>query len=103
MVTHYIADMGVFGHVMGSSTVWGAEIHHSDYEDYVGARTTIYSSDFNAYLMFDGEPNFTLPYDGALALANDPPLIKEGYLHVQGWTNIITGAITSSERVAENL
>jgi hypothetical protein len=25
MVTHYIADLAVFGHVMGASTAWGAE------------------------------------------------------------------------------
>ena len=27
-MTHYIDDMAVFGHVMGSSTPWGAEVHH---------------------------------------------------------------------------
>ncbi len=32
-MTHYIADVGVFGHTMGSGTDWGAEDHHSDYED----------------------------------------------------------------------
>jgi hypothetical protein len=31
-MTHYIADVGVFGHTMGSGTDWGAEVHHSDYE-----------------------------------------------------------------------
>jgi len=34
-MTHYIADVGVFGHTMGSSTDWGEEIHHSDYESAV--------------------------------------------------------------------
>ena len=53
-MTHYIADLAVFGHVMGSSTPWGSEIHHSDYEDYVNARTTSYSSSFNTYLTYDG-------------------------------------------------
>ena len=37
-MTHYIADLGVFGHVMGADTDWGAETHHSDYEDYVNDR-----------------------------------------------------------------
>lgn len=32
-MTHYIADMGVFGHTMGTYTDWGAEVHHSDYEE----------------------------------------------------------------------
>lgn len=32
-MTHYIADVGVFGHTMGSGTDWGAETHHSDYEN----------------------------------------------------------------------
>lgn len=31
-MTHYIADMGVFGHTMGAYTDWGSETHHSDYE-----------------------------------------------------------------------
>ena len=32
-MTHYIADLGVFGHTMGAATDWGAEVHHtSDYE-----------------------------------------------------------------------
>ncbi len=31
-MTHYISDVGVFGHTMGAYTDWGAEVHHSDYE-----------------------------------------------------------------------
>jgi hypothetical protein len=31
-MSHYIADVGVFGHTMGQNTDWGAEVHHSDYE-----------------------------------------------------------------------
>jgi hypothetical protein len=34
-MVHYISDMGVFGHTMGSETDWGSEEHHSDYEDQV--------------------------------------------------------------------
>jgi len=33
VLTHYVADPGVFGHTMGAYTDWGAETHHSDYED----------------------------------------------------------------------
>ena len=32
-MTHYIADVGVFGHTMGAYTDWGTEVHHSDYEE----------------------------------------------------------------------
>jgi len=32
-MVHYVADVGVFGHTMGVATDWGAEIHHSDYEN----------------------------------------------------------------------
>ena len=33
VMAHYIAEMAVFGHVMGASTAWGTEQHHSDYEN----------------------------------------------------------------------
>jgi hypothetical protein len=33
VMAHYISDVGVFGHTMGASTNWGAEVHHSDYEN----------------------------------------------------------------------
>ena len=35
VLTHYVSDPGVFGHTMGAYTDWGAEVHHSDYEDAV--------------------------------------------------------------------
>lgn len=31
-LAHYVSDVGVFGHTMGAGTDWGAETHHSDYE-----------------------------------------------------------------------
>jgi hypothetical protein len=34
IMSHYIVDVAVFGHVMGSSTDWGSEAHHSDYVDF---------------------------------------------------------------------
>jgi len=43
-MTHYVADVGVFGHTMGAATDWGAEVHHSDYETWfnsnIGSLTT---------------------------------------------------------------
>lgn len=70
MMTHYIADMAVFGHVMGAKTDWGAETHHSDYEAYVGARTDNYADNFFP-LEFDGSLDTISAYEAALSLAYD--------------------------------
>jgi hypothetical protein len=70
-MTHYIADLAVFGHVMGSSTAWGAETHHSDYENYVNTRTSSYSSIFTTYLSYDGNLSTLTAYDAALNIAYD--------------------------------
>lgn len=80
IVTHYIADMAVFGHVMGASTAWGAETHHSDYETYVQDRTGSYTSEFNSFLMFDGSLSTISAYDTALKLANDTTFDLNGDL-----------------------
>jgi hypothetical protein len=78
MVTHYIADMAVFGHVMGASTDWGAETHHSDYENYVQDRTDSYAGEFDSYLIFDGSLSTLSAYDAALTLANDTTFDANG-------------------------
>jgi hypothetical protein len=80
MVAHYIADMAVFGHVMGASTAWGAETHHSDYEDYVQTRTDSYVDEFNTYLSFDGSLSVSSAYDAALTLAYDTTFDTDGDL-----------------------
>ena len=71
IMTHYIADLAVFGHVMGSATDWGVETHHSDYETYVNTRTNAYSDTFNTYLSYDGNLTSISAYDAALNLAYD--------------------------------
>jgi hypothetical protein len=71
VVTHYVADMGVFGHVMGASTPWGTEQHHSDYEEYVNTRTNSYQDEFNSFLVFDGSLTASTAHDAAVTLAND--------------------------------
>jgi hypothetical protein len=71
MMTHYISDVGVFGHVMSSVTDWGAETHHSDYEDYVNDRTNTYTSEFSSFLTFDGNLENISAYDATVMLAND--------------------------------
>ena len=78
MVTHYITDLAVFGHVMGKSTAWGAESHHSDYESYVQSRTDSYVNDFNSFLVFDGSLGAVAAYDAALMLANDTTFDANG-------------------------
>lgn len=78
IVAHYIADLAVFGHVMGEDTAWGTEQHHSDYEEYVDTRTSSYEDDFNSFLVFDGSLSVTSAYDAALALANDTTFDADG-------------------------
>jgi len=70
-MTHYVDDLAVFGHVMGAATDWGSEVHHSDYEEYVNARTSTYASELTAFLAFDGDLYPRDPYDAALLLAFD--------------------------------
>ena len=69
-MSHYIDDMAVFAHVMGKYTDWGAETHHSDYEDWVNSKTKTYnSSDFS--ITPDGTLNNITAYQAALELAYD--------------------------------
>jgi hypothetical protein len=80
IMTHYIADVTVFGHVMGASTDWGAEVHHSDYEDYVNDRTSAYVAEFNSFLAFDGSLDAISAYEAAKKLAYDTTFDLDGSL-----------------------
>jgi nitrous oxidase accessory protein len=80
IMSHYIVDMAVFGHVMGSGTDWGAENHHSDYETYVNQRTDSYDDAFNTYLSFDGELTIVSASDAAIELAYDTTFDVDGDL-----------------------
>ena len=80
IMVHYIADVGVFGHVMGSGTDWGAEQHHSDYETYVNQRTSSYDAEFNSYLSFDGSLTIISAYDATKDLAYDTTFDVDGAL-----------------------
>lgn len=80
IISHYISDLTVFGHVMGSSTPWGSEKHHSDYENYVNTRTSGYSSSFNSYLTFDGSLANISAYTAATSLAYDTTFDADGDL-----------------------
>ena len=93
IMTHYICDVAVFGHVMGSSTDWGKEVHHSDYENYVNTRTDSYTDEFNTFLAFDGALDHISAYDAALTIANDTTFDLDGDLTCvwvdqnYNWTN----------------
>jgi hypothetical protein len=65
---------------MGSSTDWGKEQHHSDYEDYVDDLTSSYDAQFNAYLSFDGVLSEVSAYDAAKNLAYDTTSDVDGDL-----------------------
>jgi len=81
VMTHYIADVAVFGHVMGSATEWGSEVHHSDYEDHVNEKTNNYTTaEFNKFLVFDGFLSEIFAYHATLTLANDTTFDGGGVL-----------------------
>ncbi|TFH21842.1 hypothetical protein E4G67_05175, partial [Candidatus Bathyarchaeota archaeon] len=73
IMSHYIADLAVFGHVMGVSTDWGAETGntHSNYESYLETRTNTYADTYSTYLVFDGNLQTLPAYDAAIYLAFD--------------------------------
>ena len=80
IVGHYIVDVAVFGHVMGSNAPWGAEIHHSDYETYVNSKTNSYAAEFNSYLSFDGSLDTISAYNATKDLAYDTTFDVNGDL-----------------------
>ena len=80
VTSHYISDLAVFAHVMGKATDWGAEKHHSDYEEYANERTNSYNDEFNAFLSFDGELRTLSAYDAAVQLAYDTTFDVDGDL-----------------------
>lgn len=103
-MTHYICDVAVFGHVMGSATYWGSETHHSDYEDYVDERTNSYNDEFNTFLVFDGVLSRISAYNATLTLAYDTTFDGDGDLtcvwmdHNYNWNNL-----TFKNRCGESL
>jgi parallel beta-helix repeat protein len=80
IMSHYVVDVAVFGHVMGAGTDWAAEEHHSDYETYVNERTSSYDAEFNIYLSFDGGLDLISAYDAARELAYDTTFDADGDL-----------------------
>jgi hypothetical protein len=80
IMSHYISDLGVFGHVMGSGTSWDGEVHHSDNEEYVYSRTDSYDAEFNVYLVFDGVLENVSAYNASLGSAYDTTFDKNAGL-----------------------
>lgn len=70
-MTHYIVDVAVFGHVMGKSTAWGTETHHSDYETHVNDNTGSYTNSFSTCLSYDGSLTSISAYNATLNVANN--------------------------------
>ncbi len=70
VMSHYVADVTIFAHVMGQPTDWGPEVdaYHSGYETYVNGRTSTYESSFNQALAFDGALTEMDAYDATLAI-----------------------------------
>ncbi|MEM4262759.1 MAG: zinc dependent phospholipase C family protein, partial [Thermoplasmata archaeon] len=64
-MSHYISDVGVFGHTMGSETDWGSEAHHSDYES--AFESLIGSLELPSGITLEDLP----AYDATLGLAKD--------------------------------
>ncbi|MEM4265217.1 MAG: fibronectin type III domain-containing protein, partial [Thermoplasmata archaeon] len=64
-MSHYISDVGVFGHTMGSGTDWGSEAHHSDYES--AFESLIGSLELPSGITLEDLP----AYDATLGLAKD--------------------------------
>ncbi len=80
MMTHYMADVAVFGHVMGYYTSWmntrasdhGSEGYwnHYTYEKYVDNTTRSYNStEWNRYLKFDGKLSNETAYQLTIKIA----------------------------------
>jgi hypothetical protein len=88
IMSHYIADVAVWSHVMGATTDWGAESEnvHSNYESYVNTRTSSYVDSYNSYLVYDGSLITLSAYNAALNLANDSTFDHDG-IYTCVWMN----------------
>lgn len=91
ITSHYISDLAVSGHVMGKPTDWGEEKHHSDYEQWVNAKTSQYDSSFTIFLKFDGKLESISAYDAALKLAYDTTFDVSGGGRTVKWMDINYG------------
>ena len=70
IMSHYIADAGAFGHTMGVDTDWGAEVHHSDYEDEVNSLVSSYTPEISTPLGQTDAYNSTLGLARSITFGN---------------------------------
>ncbi len=84
-MAHYMGDLAVFGHVMGASTVWGTETHHSDYEDYMKDQTVGYSTSWDQSLIYDENLVNVSARDAALKVAHDTTFDESGQGRTAAW------------------
>ena len=103
-MTHYIADLAVFSHVMGKPTDWGEETHHSDYENHANSITTTYSTTYINPLQFDVALTTISAEDAARQLAYDTTLDDDG-TYTAKWMdqNYDWGATTFTYRSWESV
>jgi hypothetical protein len=88
VMTHYIADMAVWAHMMGAATAWGSEPSnvHSNYESYVETRTNNYTDTYNSYLAYDGALTNLTAYNAAVNVAYDTTF-DGGDIYTCVWMN----------------
>ena len=99
IMSHYIADCAVFGHVLNNET------HHSDYEEYTGTRTNEYpTDDFSVYLAYDGVLSTLDGYTATIHVANDTTFGgSSGLTCVWMDTNYNTSDSTFKNRAGESI
>ena len=103
IMTHYIADLVVFAHVMGASTDWGKAKHHDDFENGANGYTSSYNSTFTRFLVFDGSLIEISAFDAAVNLAYDTTFDKLTYTAVWMDQNYNWNNQTFVDRVGESL
>jgi hypothetical protein len=86
-MSHYMSDLAVFGHTMGSNTDWGAEKNHSVYESYVNSHPELVGS-----VVFDNKLDNISAYNASLAIAKDTTFDNGIYTNVwmdqnYNWSN----------------
>jgi hypothetical protein len=77
-MTHYIADLSVFGNVM-NETYWRVPTHYNDYMNYVNSKTSTYSSEFDSYLTPLVSLGVGDPYDAGWLVAYNTTFDPNGY------------------------
>ncbi len=77
-MTHYIADVAVFGNVM-NATYWGAPNNYTNYMDFVNSKMASYDSEFNSYLGFISSLGIADPDEAAFVVAYNTTFNPDGY------------------------